>query len=193
MNISRVIIKNFRGVQTASIILSKHSVLIGDNNVGKTTVLEAIDLVLGPDRLNRKPPIDEHDFYQGIYISDTPTEEMTVSGEAEAAVEADSSNAEDNVPSDAPCIEIEVTIVDLTEEQKGKFGNYTEFWNKATDAFYVEANPEGVDAESPRMTNLLCFPKKTNRFADSCICAPFALAPAPLVWSGVVYLTSFYG
>jgi putative ATP-dependent endonuclease of OLD family len=144
MNISRVKIENFRGVQTASIILSKHSVLIGDNNVGKTTVLEAIDLVLGPDRLNRTPPIDEHDFYQGKYINDTPAEEVIVSGEAEAV----SSNAEGNVPSDAPCIEIEVTIVDLTEEQKGKFGNYTEFWNKTTDAFYVEANPEGVDAES---------------------------------------------
>ena len=71
MQISRLTARNFRGIRVASIILPKHSVLIGDNNVGKTTILEAIDLVLGPDRLNRTPCIDEHDFYQGKYIADS--------------------------------------------------------------------------------------------------------------------------
>lgn len=63
MQVSHVSIKNFRGIKEASIHLSKHCVLIGDNNTGKTTVIEAIDLVLGPDRLHRTPVIDEHDFY----------------------------------------------------------------------------------------------------------------------------------
>lgn len=47
---------------------------------------------------------------------------------------------------DALRIEIEATVADLTEEQKGKFGDYTEFWDAATDAFYEEPNPAGVDA-----------------------------------------------
>jgi predicted ATP-dependent endonuclease of OLD family len=69
LQICRLSIKNFRGIQESTLVLPKHAVLLGDNNIGKTTVLEGIDLVLGPDRLNRTPPIDEHDFYQGKYIA----------------------------------------------------------------------------------------------------------------------------
>lgn len=43
--------------------------MVGTNNVGKSTICEALDLVLGPDRLNRFPPIDEHDFYNGFYLT----------------------------------------------------------------------------------------------------------------------------
>src|SRR3546814_11905350 len=65
----RLNINNFRGIKVATVLLPKHAVLIGDNNTGKTTFLEALDLVLGPDRLNRQPPIDEHDFFQGKYVA----------------------------------------------------------------------------------------------------------------------------
>jgi putative ATP-dependent endonuclease of OLD family len=61
--IHSVAIENFRGIQSAELVLPDHAVLIGDNNTGKSSVLEAIDLVLGPDRLSRRPPVDEHDFY----------------------------------------------------------------------------------------------------------------------------------
>ena len=151
MQISHLKIRNFRGIETASIILSKHSVLIGDNNTGKTTILEAIDLVLGPDRLNRRPPIDEHDFFQGKYVAGSPISEASEGNEAEPAVEAEGeadAHTDSNVVIEAPRIEIEVTIADLTEEQKGRFGDYTEFWDTATDTFYVEAKPQGVDAAS---------------------------------------------
>ena len=43
-------------------------------------------------------------------------------------------------------IEIEVTVVDLSAEQKAKFGNYAEFWNVKSDSFYEDAKPEGFDA-----------------------------------------------
>jgi putative ATP-dependent endonuclease of the OLD family len=46
----------------------------------------------------------------------------------------------------APWIEIEVAVADLTDEQKAKFGDYAEFWDAATDTFYDEPNPAGVDA-----------------------------------------------
>lgn len=104
MQVSHVSIKNFRGIKEASIHLSKHCVLIGDNNTGKTTVIEAIDLVLGPDRLHRTPVIDEHDFYLGNYCHDDGA-------------------------GNYPKVEIVVTVTDLTEEQKARFGNYPEFWS----------------------------------------------------------------
>jgi putative ATP-dependent endonuclease of the OLD family len=67
LKISQITIQNFRGISKASLLLPNHAVLLGDNNVGKSTVLEALDLVLGPDRLSRQSPIDEHDFHLGRY------------------------------------------------------------------------------------------------------------------------------
>lgn len=52
MQVARVHVENFRGIVSAKPDLAKHVVLLGDNNTGKTTVLEALGLVLGPDRLN---------------------------------------------------------------------------------------------------------------------------------------------
>ena len=37
-----------QGIECADLLFPDHVVLIGDNNAGKSTVLEAIDLVLGP-------------------------------------------------------------------------------------------------------------------------------------------------
>jgi predicted ATP-dependent endonuclease of OLD family len=59
MHVAKIEITNFRGIKHASILLPKHAVLIGDNNIGKTTIFEAIDLVLGPDRLNKQRAIEE--------------------------------------------------------------------------------------------------------------------------------------
>ncbi|HNT22322.1 MAG TPA: AAA family ATPase [Saprospiraceae bacterium] len=69
MKVAEITIKNIRGIKNANILLPRHGVLIGDNNIGKTTVLEALDLVLGPDRLNQQPPIDEHDFFKAEYTA----------------------------------------------------------------------------------------------------------------------------
>src|SRR3546814_19138507 len=74
MKIYSVDIKNFRGIRSATLNLPDHAVLIGDNNTGKSTVLEAIDLALGPDRLNRRPPVDEHDLFQVAYLTVFPTD-----------------------------------------------------------------------------------------------------------------------
>jgi len=171
MQISRLRIKNFRGIQSASIFFPKHSVLIGDNNTGKTTILEAIDLALGPDRLNRTPPIDEHDFYQGEYIAAAAAAAAGGDGgQPEEVVEA--ANGEDDVAGVVPAaaqedgdagvksprIEIEVTVTDLAEEQKARFGDYIEFWDTANDTFYEHPKPAGVDAASITEALLTCPP-----------------------------------
>lgn len=129
MKIYSIAIENFRGIRSAKLVLPDHAVLIGDNNTGKSSVLEAIDLVLGPDRLNRRPPVDEHDFYQGKYLA------VAAEGAPEGAA-----------PADAPKIIVEVTITGLSAEQQARFGDYVEWLKTSTGEFYAAPDPAGVDA-----------------------------------------------
>ena len=61
MRVASLKIENFRGIQDGVVHFKKHPVLIGDNNAGKTTLIEALALLLGRDRLIRE--LTEHDFY----------------------------------------------------------------------------------------------------------------------------------
>lgn len=101
MKICKVNISNFRGIKLASILLDGNVVFVGDNNSGKSTIFEAIDLVMGPERLSRRPVIDEHDFYAGEYLVNNIPVEITV----------------------------EVVIIGLNDEQLVHFGNHIEWWD----------------------------------------------------------------
>lgn len=105
MKIVEVMIENFRGIASSDISLSGHTVFVGDNNTGKSTVLEAIELVLGPDRLSKRPVVDEHDFYAGKYLD------------------------EEGEPVE---IRIELIITDLNDDQQVRFKDHLEWWDKAT-------------------------------------------------------------
>ena len=70
MQVSQLSIDNFRGIRKAMLQFSGHTLLIGGNNVGKSTMCEALDLVLGPDRLNRTPPVEEFDFRNAGYLAE---------------------------------------------------------------------------------------------------------------------------
>jgi putative ATP-dependent endonuclease of the OLD family len=134
MKIAKIKIDNFRGVKSAEIYLPDQCVLVGDNNTGKTSILEALDLVLGPDRLNRRVVVDEHDFFDGNYFS------------IPAADPAERDEGVVVVPS--PKIEIEVSVVDLNEEQSRHFNDQIEFWDTVSNTLYIEAEPAGVDADN---------------------------------------------
>jgi len=138
LKIYAVSIENFRGIRSAKLVLPDHAVLIGDNNTGKSSVLEAIDLTLGPDRLSRRPPVDEHDFFQGKYL---PT--VAEAAEAEASPEGEAPPL-----AKAPKITVEVTVIGLSEEQQARFGGNIEWLNVESGEFFTEANPAGVDAAS---------------------------------------------
>lgn len=121
MRIARIHIENFRGIKKGELFFPKYTVLVGDNNCGKSTVLEAIDLCLGPERLSRHSAIDEHDFYAGRYV-----------------------NAENNPVE----IKIEVIVVDLTDEQSRYFKDHLEWWNEAESVLLAGPPAEGTDEPS---------------------------------------------
>ena len=61
MQIASLKISNFRGIRDGTVHFNKHAVLIGQNNCGKTTVIEALALLFGRDRMVRS--LTEHDFH----------------------------------------------------------------------------------------------------------------------------------
>lgn len=61
MHIATLKIKNFRGIREGFIFFRKHSMLVGGSNFGKSTIIEALTLLFGRDRLVRE--LTEHDFY----------------------------------------------------------------------------------------------------------------------------------
>ena len=121
MRIRRLTLTNFRSVAEGKITFPGHTVIIGGNSVGKSTICEALDLLLGPDRLSRSSPIDEHDFFERRYLD------------------------EDGLP--IP-IELEVVLTDLTNDVLTRFRTHREYWNTATNELLDEtATPEDVDGE----------------------------------------------
>jgi putative ATP-dependent endonuclease of OLD family len=130
MRISYIGIQNFRGIKTGELIFPRYAALVGDNNCGKSTVLEAIDLCLGPERLAKRPIIDEHDFYAGRYL------------------DADKKPVE---------IKIEVTVTDLSGEQKRHFRDHLEWWNDTTNSLLSGPPPEGTDAPGIFAALRVCF------------------------------------
>lgn len=118
MRITKLKIENFRGIKEGEMLIPSHAVMVGDNNIGKSSLLEAIDLVLGPERLARRPVIDEHDFYAGRYID----------GDGKP------------IP-----IRIEVIVADLTEDQSRHFRDHIEWWDEDAQALLEGPPPEGTD------------------------------------------------
>ena len=119
MRVSRLSIKNFRGIDTAVLDFSGHTLLIGGNNVGKSTICEALDLVLGPDRLNRTPPVEEFDFRNARYLTD---------------------DGETPIP-----LRIEAILVDLTDDIRTMCAANLEFWHKVDKRLLGEGEIEATD------------------------------------------------
>lgn len=121
MRVRRLTIENFRGVRSGQVDFRGHTLLVGGNNIGKSTVCEALDLVLGPERLFRRPVIDEHDFYKGKYLS------------------------ADNKPVE---IIIRALLTDLSEEAERRFHRHLRRWNDIDGQFVDESGdgPEAADA-----------------------------------------------
>ena len=69
--ISRVVIKNFRNFRFADVKLGHKQVIIGENNVGKTNFIRALQLILDPTLSDEDRMLQESDFNDSI---DNPME-----------------------------------------------------------------------------------------------------------------------
>lgn len=63
MLLSQITIKNFRGIEELTLPLDRCTILIGENNTGKTSVLEAIHTCLSRNLSRKAMPFGEYDFY----------------------------------------------------------------------------------------------------------------------------------
>jgi putative ATP-dependent endonuclease of OLD family len=149
MRVVRLNIKNFRGIKQCEIIFPGHTVLVGDNNTGKSTIIEAIDLVLGPERLSQYPVIDEHDFYAGHYI-----------GEGGPV-----------------CINVEVVVIDLNEDQQRHFRDHLEWWNTNTKKLIEGPPPESIDEIGVVPALRLSFDAHYDEEEDDFVSKTFFLSP----------------
>ena len=123
MKVVQLQIKNFRGIQLAELKFDGHALLLGGNNVGKSTICEALDLVLGPDRLSRFPPIEEWDFYNGKYLEPPAAE-----GEEPKPVE----------------MLIEVLLIELSPEVEKRCAKNLEFWHVAEKRVLTEGEAQAA-------------------------------------------------
>jgi putative ATP-dependent endonuclease of OLD family len=124
MKVVRLTITNFRGIKSAELLFDGHTLMVGTNNVGKSTLCEALDLVLSPDRLNRYPAVDEFDFYNATYLT--------------------SSDGEDDKPQPVP-LRIEAVLIDLSHEINAKCGGNVEFWHLTEQRLLGEGEAEAAN------------------------------------------------
>src|SRR5712692_4608183 len=149
MKVSRLTIENFRGIAKAELHFSGHTLFIGGNNVGKSTICEALDLVLGPDRISKFPPVEEFDFYNGEYLA---------------------ADGETIVPA-----RVEVVLTDLTNEIELACPTHTEFWHVAENRLLGEgevdkANPPDV-VRCLRLETIARYDKEEDEFeAETFFC-----------------------
>ncbi|AZV41530.1 ATP-dependent endonuclease [Peribacillus asahii] len=64
--ISRVIIKNFRNFKNVDVDLTNKQVILGENNIGKTNFIKALQLVLDPNLSDYDRYLEETDFNDTI-------------------------------------------------------------------------------------------------------------------------------
>ncbi|WEH12180.1 AAA family ATPase [Streptomyces sp. VNUA24] len=121
MKVRRLTLRNFRGVSSGTVLLDDQSLLVGANSVGKSTVCEALDLVLGPERMLRRPVIDEFDFYAARY--------QEVQGEL-------------------PEVRIEAVLTDLSAEAQRRFGPHLRRWDERVQDFMDTVPAAVADAET---------------------------------------------
>lgn len=141
MRIVRLKIERFRCVRSAILFPSRDNVYLGPNNVGKTAILEALNLLLSPE-VGTRGLIDENDFYLREYrLQAVHTVESNPVAAAAAGTDADTEVHEDPQP---PTIRIEAVLTGLVGDDLHEFSSVLVPWN-STDRVVVESAEDNVD------------------------------------------------
>ncbi|MEM7664137.1 MAG: AAA family ATPase [Pseudomonadota bacterium] len=152
LTVRRLTIENFRGVHKGSVDFDGHTLLVGGNNAGKSTICEALELVLGPERAYRRPIINEHDFHAGRYLDDY---------------------------GNPVYIKIDVVLLNLPEEMERKLFSKTRPWSDAKNGFVDEdgATPEDADGDDVVRALPLTFIGSYDRKEDDFVGATYFAHP----------------
>jgi putative ATP-dependent endonuclease of OLD family len=121
MKVVKLNIANFRGIKKAELYFEGHTLLIGMNNVGKSTICEALELALGLDRLKRFPPVEEFDFYNSVYLDKSVEPPLPIA------------------------IDIEVVLADLHPELATKCFDHLERWHGTEKRLLAEGEIDLAD------------------------------------------------
>lgn len=153
MLVRRVTLNNFRGVKTGEVWLDGHTLLVGGNSVGKSTVCDALDLILGPERMFRRPVIDEFDFFQAAYLDG----------------------------GDAVEIRLGAVLVDLSQAAVRRFGGHLRKWDDDKRDF-ADLEPDSIDqADQHEWCLPVAFIGRFNPAEDDFEGATFFTSPEPVI------------
>ena len=159
MRIVRIRIQNFRCIRQAEIFPHTHNVLLGPNNVGKTAVLEAINLALNPEIFARPGVIDENDFLNRLYLpsgvnedksanntdpADANSDNPEQSEASQATADEEEANEENIASEEFPIIRIELVLAGLSSEDEDIFRENLVPW-KSDERIVIESAEEGTD------------------------------------------------
>jgi putative ATP-dependent endonuclease of the OLD family len=156
--IVRLDIQRFRCIRQATLHPEKDNVYLGPNNVGKTAVLEALNLLLSPD-LGTRGLIDENDFYCRRYRVQKPVTDG-VAGSPQSpgtpdVVEDDDLHVE-AAPS-PPTIRIEAVLTGIVDDDLHDFSAVLVPWD-AKKREVCESTEEGIDPFAGAETAIrVCF------------------------------------
>jgi putative ATP-dependent endonuclease of the OLD family len=153
VQVHRITLTNFRGIKTGEILLDGHTLLVGGNSVGKSTICEALDLVLGPERMFRRPVVDEYDFFSADYLNDDEVVE----------------------------IRIETVLIELSEAALRRFGGHLRKWDRTKNDF-ADVDPGAVDEEDEHEWSLpVAFFGRFNPAEDDFEGGTYFMSPEPVV------------
>ncbi len=154
MRVVQLRIERFRSIHSATLFPLDHNVYLGPNNLGKTALLEALNLLLNPEIATRGAVVDENDFYCREYRLPpaAPTTAPTAGDGAEAAAGvapsegAPASAVAETDPATPPplMIRIEAVLTNLDDEDLGEFSSVLVPWDPAQRQV-VEGTDEGQD------------------------------------------------
>ena len=108
MKVLQVNISNFRGIRRGVVNMRGDVLLIGENNIGKSTICAALELVLGVERLDQSPVIEEYDFYNCRYLN---SDEESID------------------------IRVQVVLTNLSKQEKHRFRIHLRLWDDAKNTF----------------------------------------------------------
>jgi putative ATP-dependent endonuclease of OLD family len=149
MQIVRIDIERFRSIRSATLFPGKHNVFLAPNNAGKTTILEALNLLLNPELSSRGQVVDENDFFRREYLASLVASPAPLGEDEEASDVINGGDGEvpdmsESTSQPPPVIRITAVIADLSDDDLREFSSVLVPWH-SSEQKVVEFSEEGDD------------------------------------------------